>query len=120
VKTMRWFVEKASSTPICSADISKLTTKQGAPVQESKPASFEFYWDQRVTEGRPTVIEMTLYACEDLEDKGAPTYVDDPGISEALIIDFPTSPKKPILMMNQYRSQEACRAEGRCIEYSGR
>jgi len=58
VKVMHWFINK------------------GLPIEESKPAKFGFYWDQRVASGRPSIIEMTLYACDDSLNKGAPLYAD--------------------------------------------
>ncbi|CZR55613.1 uncharacterized protein PAC_05501 [Phialocephala subalpina] len=55
---------------------------RGSPVEESKPAKFGFYWDQRVASGRPSFIEMTLYACDDSENEGAPLYADSRAIAE--------------------------------------
>jgi hypothetical protein len=64
------------------AGLSKAPTDvdlKGSSVKESEPAKFEFYWDKKVAEGRPSIIEMAIYACEDSQDNGPPMYADNRG-----------------------------------------
>lgn len=53
VKVMKWFVEK------------------GATIKEAQAQSFGFYYDQKVSNGRPKSIDIDIFVCEDPE---APPY----------------------------------------------
>jgi len=59
VRIMKWFINKDDL------------------VEELSPVPFRFYWDQKVSDGPPGVIKMTIYSCEDPENTGAPTYEDE-------------------------------------------
>lgn len=47
---------------------------QGSSIRESVPTIFPFYYDQKVSNGRPGVIEMVIFIDEDPTNTGAPTY----------------------------------------------
>jgi hypothetical protein len=75
---MKWFITKVC-LQVCHEVPTDIDSK-GTPVKESEPAKFEFYWDKKVAEGRPSIIEMTIYACEDSQDSGPPMYADNGGM----------------------------------------
>lgn len=75
---MKWFITKVCMHAGCP-EVFTNTDSKGTTVKESEPAKFGFYWDKKVTEGRPSTIGMTIYACEGSQDNSSPMYADNKG-----------------------------------------
>ena len=72
---MHWYIKKVSSIALPDSNILRLV--QGHPVEENKPARFEYYTASLVSDGPPSRLSSEIFVSEDPQDKGAPVYRHD-------------------------------------------
>ena len=71
---MRWYIKKVSVGFCGKSSFTKM--RKGEPVKEDAPVKFFVYAKQLVVKGPLKRLYLKIWACEDLENNGAPIYRD--------------------------------------------